>query len=260
MSWALSCLKFKKHYGNIELITDQLGKELFIDKLELPYSSVVVKLDELNHNHQDLWAISKLLSYTIQDEPFLHVDGDVYIWEEMKQLENKPLVAQNEDYDFGFYYQVWQDLLNGFDFIPDYMLDDIKEQKVIRAANAGVFGGTDVSFIKDFAFEAFDFLEQNKLSLNKVNLGSSVLIYEQYLFSCLARKYGKEVTYLFQNMDNRYAQVSNFITSPRKLKYAHAVGNAKENKNVGAMMANCLMVEFPEYYYHIMELLEKHQI
>jgi hypothetical protein len=260
MSWALSCLKFKKHYGNIELITDKLGKELFIDKLELPYSSVVVKLDELNDNHHDLWAISKLLSYTLQDTPFLHVDGDVYIWEEMKTLKNKPLVAQNEDYDFSFYYEVWNDLMNNFDYIPDYMLDDIKEQKVIRAANAGVFGGTDVTFIKEFAYEALDFLDKNKHCFNKTHLGSSVLIYEQYLFSCLARKQNKNVSYLFDDMDNKYRKVSNFITSPRKLKYAHAVGNAKENKNVGAMMSNCLMVEFPEYYYHIMALLENHQI
>jgi hypothetical protein len=260
MSWALSCLKFKKYYGYIELITDQVGNELLIDKLKLPYDNVEIKLDTLNDFPHDLWAVSKLLCYTLQDDPFMHVDGDVYIWDKMESIANKPLVAQNEDYDLIYYYDVWKDLLNNFDYIPNFMIDDIKNQKVIRAANAGVFGGTDVAFIKDFAYEALDFLEQNKQAFNKVNLGSSVLIYEQYLFSSLARKYRKEVTYLFPNMDRAYAQITNFIKSPRKVKYVHAVGNAKENKNIGAMMANCLMVEFPEYYYYIQELIESFQI
>jgi len=65
MSWAFSCLQFKKYYSEVELITDKLGKELLIDKLELPYTSVKVELDQLNSYHSDLWALGKIVKYNL---------------------------------------------------------------------------------------------------------------------------------------------------------------------------------------------------
>lgn len=95
MSCALSCLRFHEFY-DIELITDKAGKELFIDKIGLPYSSVKVELDVLNNYPPYLWAIGKLYSYSIQTTPFIHVDNDIYIWSKFKDnLINAPLIAHN---------------------------------------------------------------------------------------------------------------------------------------------------------------------
>ena len=149
MSWTLSCLQFRKHHGFIELVTDAKGKELLIDNLKLPYDNVRVELDIFNDYHPDLWAISKLHSYTLQDEPFLHVDGDVYVWKELESVKNKPLVAQNEDINFEYYYNIWNGIEANFEYIPSYMLEDRKKQPIIHACNAGIFGGTDVVFLKE---------------------------------------------------------------------------------------------------------------
>jgi len=47
MSWALSCITLRRFYRNVELYTDQVGADLLINKLELPYTKVHVVLDKI---------------------------------------------------------------------------------------------------------------------------------------------------------------------------------------------------------------------
>ncbi len=257
MSWVLSCLQFKKYYQHVELVTDSNGKQLLKDYLELPYDDVKVDLDSYNNFHPDLWAISKLHAYTIQTEPFLHVDSDVFIWDRLREVENKPLIAQNEDIGFEFYYKVWKEIQKHFLYIPEYMNSDYNSKLQINSCNAGIFGGTDVAFIKEFACEALEFLNKNISNYSGVNLGSTVLIYEQYLFSSLARSKKKEVSYLFDQMSSSYLEVSTFSTVPSKRKYVHLVGSAKRNKIACENLEYRLRFEYPDYYYYVLELLEK---
>lgn len=56
-SCALSCLKLREIYGQVEFITDSYGKELFYDILELPFTSVKVEMDNINDYNQNLWAL-----------------------------------------------------------------------------------------------------------------------------------------------------------------------------------------------------------
>src|ERR1700761_6932720 len=81
MSWALSCLQLKTLHGNVELYTDSYGKYVLIDILQLPYSKVHVVLDGAGAAHHMLWAYSKLIVYALQQDPYVHIDGDVFLWE-----------------------------------------------------------------------------------------------------------------------------------------------------------------------------------
>ena len=99
MSWALSCLSFKKFYPNIELITDAYGKKTLVDELQLPYTSVKIELDVLNKYPTQLWALGKLHAYSLQEEPFIHVDNDIFIWRKFDdEIENAHLIAQHVDH------------------------------------------------------------------------------------------------------------------------------------------------------------------
>jgi len=261
MSWALSCLTFKKHYDFIELVTDSKGKSLLIDTLGLPYDNVVNELDKLNDFHTDLWATAKLFTYKIQDEPFMHVDSDVYIWKRLTDIEDAPLVAQNEETDIPVYKKMWADIVDNYEYVPDYMLTDFRQQTKILSCNAGIFGGTDVAFIKEFANESFHFLSRNRSCYDKITpLAGSVLIYEQYLFSCLARKRMKDVSYLFPSKGDNYVAISEFLGVPGKKFYVHAVGGMKKREQICQNVADQLLLQFPAYYYRIQELLNKHLI
>ena len=72
MSWALSCLSWKKHYGRILLFTDIKGKEWLIDKLQLPYDEVNVCLDNINDVNPIYYAYPKLYVYSLQYFYFLY--------------------------------------------------------------------------------------------------------------------------------------------------------------------------------------------
>ena len=81
-SWILSCNQLRKYYDDVILITDRAGYDVLINKLHLPYTDVIVCLDELlSKYNSNLWALAKIKAYSILDEPFIHVDGDVFVWD-----------------------------------------------------------------------------------------------------------------------------------------------------------------------------------
>ena len=104
MSWALSCLQLKQFYDEIELVTDSEGADLLINKLHLPYTSCLTILDKLKNENPAIWALGKIAAYEVQQEPFIHVDGDIYIWKPFpKRIEEAGIVAQNieKNYSMG---------------------------------------------------------------------------------------------------------------------------------------------------------------
>ncbi len=76
MSWALSCCSLREHYDDVILYTDRQGYEVLIEKLRLPYTEVHVMYDDSLCLPQH-WAYAKVKTYSLQTEPFLHVDGDI---------------------------------------------------------------------------------------------------------------------------------------------------------------------------------------
>ena len=86
MGWALSCLQLQKVYGKVSLFANSPAVYLLVDTLQLPYTDVQVTHDKLTLIHTDLWALPKIYTYSLQERPFLHVDGDVFIFTNMRQL------------------------------------------------------------------------------------------------------------------------------------------------------------------------------
>src|SRR5689334_17471879 len=82
-SWAFSCLQLCKFYKEVELVTDDWGKELLVNKLGLPYTKVSLALNEIDGFDQGLWVLGKICAYRCQEEPFLHIDHDVFLWKEL---------------------------------------------------------------------------------------------------------------------------------------------------------------------------------
>ena len=96
MSWALSCLQLTQNYNDVTLYTDTVSAKTIIDELQLPYTEVHCKYDGLLKDRDELFAVSKLVTYASQNGPFLHVDGDVHIWGNLDEaLLQGRLIAQN---------------------------------------------------------------------------------------------------------------------------------------------------------------------
>lgn len=261
MSWALSSHQFKKYYSDVELVTDSLGYDLLINKLELPYTSVKVCLDQLNDYHPDVWALGKIYAYSIQDEPFIHADGDVFIYKKFdEQLEKAHLVCQNIENGFSYYEEIFKKVRKNFIYIPEVLEDSMKKNNKIIAVNAGILGGTDIDFFKIYTAEAFKFVDSNLSQLDKVNIGMFNTIFEQFLFHAMAENKQKNIHYYLSNVNHAFDGLSEFTCLPWKEKYIHTVGVYKRIKYIGELLSFRLRTDYPKSYYKILNLIRTHQI
>lgn len=260
MGWALSCLTLKKFYKKIELVTDKEGEALFINQFNLPYSSVSVCLDELNGYHPELWAIGKIKAYQIQTEPFLHVDGDIFIWKKFgdKAFHKKPLIVQNIDLDYAWYKEMMKAIETHFEFVPTEIYEAYKIRKDFTAINAGIIGGADLGFFQEYTNKAFEFVDKNVECLKSVNIGLFNNVFEQYLFYCLAKAENKNIEPLFNlKPHSEFTELMNFNLVPNFCSYIHLMGFAKKNIFACEQIEMRLKYEFPKYYAHFIKLFPK---
>lgn len=263
MSWALSCLQLKQYYPELVLYCDSAYAKLLIDTLELPYSDVVCNLDILNQYHSQLWALPKIHSYSKQEKPFLHVDGDVFIWKKFENsLLSSGLIAQNKEAATDYYEKIMISLESALNYFPDEIQKERKSKKPILAYNAGIFGGSDISFFQEYTSKAFEFVNKNVLNLPKINVSSFNIFFEQYLFYCLTKKYNKKVNVLLPETigDNQYKGFGDFARVPYEKQYLHLLGDYKRNEFVCKQMANRLRQDHPEYYYRIIDLFKSNKL
>ena len=118
MGWALSCLQLHTLYGKISLYANSQAAHLLIDMLQLPYAELNLAHDGLTLIHPDLWALPKVYTYSLQEQPFLHVDGDVFLFNLFNSdLFKGELIAQNVEVATENYYATTQKgLMRNFTF------------------------------------------------------------------------------------------------------------------------------------------------
>ncbi|WP_340203687.1 DUF6734 family protein [Ascidiimonas sp. W6] len=260
-SWVLSCLQFNKYYDKVELVTDKQGYDLLINKLNLPYTNVTVALDAINDYHPDLWALGKIYAYGIQNEPFLHVDGDIYIWDKFdERIERGSLVCQNIEQIIE-YNKYFNQLCSKFNFIPLELHKSRNHNTVIKVANAGILGGTDIAFLKEYVNKAFQFVDKNRDKLNKLDdLGYFNMIFEQFLFFALSEEKKKEVTCLLPKETGTFDGLADFFGVPTRTKYIHTLGFYKRREMVCDLLELKLQEDYPDYYYLIKKLIYTYEI
>lgn len=256
MSWALSCLKLHKYYKTIHLHTDKIGKEILIDTLGLPYTNVFNDYDHIAC-HEHLFALPKLLTYAKQYSPFLHVDGDVMIWRPFSNsLLSANLIAQNLEKGTEYYKKNFEQLLKELKYLPSVLKTNL-ELPDMYAYNAGIIGGSDISFFKNFVSLAVQLIEKNKIPNLNINFN---IIFEQLLFFSLIKKEKKKVFCLKNETinDNGYRKeiFSDFINA-KKLGYLHLIGPHKRDKETCDWLSRYLLQENEEVFLRITDLFKK---
>lgn len=248
LSWILSANQLAKYYA-VELYTDQKGYEILIEKLQLPYAKVHVVLDELNHYHKDLWAIPKIKAYSLQQAPFLHVDGDVFIWEPFpEKLMQARLITQNLESTTLYYKNMWDEIKPKLQYIPTEM-DKYVYGINNSACNMGIIGGHDIDFFQTYTTTAFEFVNRNKDVWHNINGFNFNIFYEQLLFHEQAMIQQREVAFLIDGIteDNNYVGFGDFDKVPKQKTYLHLLGVYKTNRRVSKMLEAYVMKEYPQF-------------
>lgn len=257
---AYSCLSIKKFYPHIELITDNFGADLLINKLNLPYTKVSLLPDSINDLPTGLWAYPKIYSYSIQEEPFIHIDNDVFLWNKFPdKIENSELIVQNyekltTDYDIALDF-----MMDNFTDLPSYIKRGNEYNKYnYQSINAGIFGGNDIKFIKFYTNEAFKFINNNLLNIKKSPHKTGVLnvVFEQLTFFQLAKIKNKQIDTLFnKSFYENMVNMLRFEMVPIEYYYIHCLGELKKNEIFCKQIEFRLCNEYPETYAKIANLL-----
>lgn len=262
MSWVLSCLCLRKHYDEVALYTDEQGKHVLIDLLHLPYTEVNVVYDETLCPPQH-WAYPKIMTYSLQTKPFLHVDGDVFLPAPIPdEVINAPLIAQNREIGTAYYQKMMQRVFHNPDItLPDFVRRGLGDGS-LASYNMGVFGGNDIEFIQQYCQEVFCFMEENHI--NEVQHRNSNIecnvFFEQILLAAMADKERKEVGSVVSHpmydqgyTTSEFCNLRAFDNRP----IHHLLGGHKYNPWVLRMLVQALLRLYPEMFQHILSLCPK---
>ncbi len=246
---ALSVTIAKQHFKKVELVTDTAGWKI-IKKLNLPFTSVKTILDDIPKEQYGFWALGKIYAYQCQDEPFIHLDNDAILWKGLPEWAlNAPVFVQNTE-DKGWFENSYMNEVNHASKVLEYfppMWNKVKE-----AYCTGIFGGTDIEFIKDYCNEALKFLNdsRNKEGWKSIeNKGSYCIIFEQYILALLSNAYNKEVVFFDKHLDS--ARLEN-------MGYTHIWG-AKKDPRIELMLENSVKKHCPKTLKRINNLFKNNK-
>lgn len=251
MSWALSCHSLREHYSQVELYTDQRGYDVLIGKLHLPYTKVHVVYDDSLCLPRH-WAIAKIRTYAMQTEPFLHVDGDIYVPRPLsREALSAPLVAQNREIGTVYYRRMMENVQrNGEIVLPAYITEALRAESV-ASYNMGMFGGHDLGFIHRYCQEAFMFLERNHMNdyLLPHSRVCCNILFEQVFFAVLADLAGREVASVLGRAvkdegysGREFCDLSYWSQRP----FFHLLGGHKRNPYNADMLRRTLLRLYPD--------------
>ena len=257
MSWALSCVTLKRYADEVVLYTDMEGKKILVEQLGLPYTDVVV-YENITCPAKH-WAYPKIVTYSLQKEPFLHVDGDVYLSKPLSlAICDAPLIAQNKEIGTGYYRRMVDFFLSNNVVLTDWLRSALQEVS-LNSFNMGVFGGKDIGFIRQYCEESFHLLRDNNL-LDLTHKGIQVsnnIVFEQILFAAFARQYKREITTVIDKAihDNGY-KFEEFcnLSQFEQRGYCHIIGGHKRNQHVCDLLEKKLLCYAPDFYFHIKSL------
>lgn len=237
-SWILSVNCAIKHFKEVELITDTKGYEI-LKKLNLPFTNVVIELDRLENINENLWAIGKLYSYSIQDKPFVHIDYDFYLWDNLDDISNHDIICQEIEQDFYLYNGILERYLNKVDCldttIGKYLF---KYGSNVFALNCGIFGGYNIPMIKKYSETALKIgYEMNNLLITNTDFHidfADSLFPEQHFLG------------MFCKVNN----LSIYSVRNNK-KITHLISTAKKNEYAIEKLKKRVINDYPEYLSYI---------
>lgn len=213
-----------KHFDEVELITDQRGYDLFVKKWRVPFTNVIVCLDEMNGVDARHWNMAKLTACAMQTKPFIHQDLDVFWFKRPEdRILNAKVCAQDierEPHDLEFYTSYMTHAEKHFKEIPEYI--DLTDY---RAINCGIIGFNDLSMIETWVADAWkyiDYYDKHEVESKTPDLGGVVA--EQMTIYHLLNHLKVDVEFVITNLEDKYkSNQSGFV---------HLIaGTKRETKN-----------------------------
>ncbi|CAN1209575.1 hypothetical protein TUMEXPCC7403_05085 [Tumidithrix helvetica PCC 7403] len=262
-SWVLSVMTAKQYYRNTALVTNSEGKSILVDRLGLEFSNVSTELDVMVDADPEFWALGKIYAYRAQNEPFIHIDSDVFLWKKLPdQVERADVIIQNPEFfivgEKGAYY------------IPDILENEcICENEgwlpqewlwyratfpdLLKAFCCGIYGGNRLDFIHYCANLAINIIDHpvNKEVLKESSVKQLyIMLLEQFLpAACYEYHFDNRFSkFLNLKVDNLFSCVDDAYFKASRLGFTHLIAGSKRNTYLTQRLLNRVQKDYPEFF------------
>ena len=239
--------------------------EMLVDGVGLEFDDVRLDLSELDDCNPDWWNLGKVQAYRVQDEPFVHIDNDAFLWGGLpERLMKADVLAQCPEHftDASDYYQLAElEAVRGY---PHGWLP--KEVEWCRSLygvhqislNTGIYGGHRVDFIQYCAELMFEILEHRGNREAMANIDDKARasgMLEMFLPAACAeyhavRRYSPfrtvEVATLFDSEEQAY-------TDGAARSYTHVIGRSKSKPTFSCKLESRVRSHYPRHYERCVE-------
>ncbi|MEJ2007580.1 MAG: hypothetical protein P8Z30_05375 [Acidobacteriota bacterium] len=273
LAWGLSVSAASRYYPDTVLVTDRAGKRLLVDQLGLSFAYVSTELERLEKVDPGWWALGKLVAYSLQDRPFIHLDTDVFLWKSLpRHLAESPVFAQYPEgfYENGPYYRP-QDIEWAFSQeamkLPKEWVWARTTRSHFPAANCGILGGSDAAFLRYFARTAIDLIMKPRNAKAWARLPDkrcyNIVIEQFFLSACLEyHRYNPASPYQGVRMDHLFACWEHAFdpNHAARIGFTHLVAGAKSHPTVGMRIEQRARRQDPSFYNRCERLLARSDV
>ncbi len=258
LSWVISAQTAMRHYPDSMLVTDSPGRKLLVDRLGLPFAEVSTELDRLAGHDPDWWMLGKLVAYSQQTAPFVHIDSDVFLWKRLPaHIAASPVLSQNPEGPMTGGYrpdEIETAMREAGGVLPAEWQWARSLGPPLPAENCGIVGGRDVAFLRHYAHNALAIVErpENRAAWQRLNSKRPyTYVVEQFLLSACVGYHaarpdsphsGVRVAHLFPSWTEAFD-----ANHAARIGYTHLMGG-KGHHAAGQRLADRVRRDWPDYY------------
>lgn len=254
-SFLLSYITLKTYYKSVTMICNQYAYDTIIKFI--PYDNVTIDTNDIDFKDQDFdkfWTIKKINVYNSIASPFIHIDGDVMLFNDVLKefyTGNYDIICQNIENVNNFnHYNVYSDLL--YDELANLNIFKSNRAKC-NPINCAVVGLIDENVKNEYIHrcnQIYDLVYKKYYN----ELDSTFPIYlEQFVLGTVVLDYNLKV---YEVLNKSSIEKHGMLNSGNNIGYTHLWGNSKFKTKYINLIKEKIKIEYSNYY----NLIEKFEL
>lgn len=247
-SFLLSFIVLRQKYDEVIAIVNKQSYDLFMKYI--PYDKFIF-VDDYNIDYKKYWSLIKVNALKEIEAPFIHIDGDVIVFRDLFSEyfydDSYDIIVQNiEHKDIDTHYVKYDNLFGKIFMFKGIFKESIEH---INPLNCGVLGIKSNEVKNKFIEKVNLIYETVNNSFLSAHLDNRFPIYlEQHTLGVIVSEL-KLKPYAILNPTNE----KSLIDIGNEIGYTHLWLDRKYDLDVISKIKHKILVDYNEYYKHIVE-------